>query len=604
MKRECKASNGQRHREVRSAVAIQIFVLFLCVAMLGAAAPTLELAQGGQREGGVVVVPQGRTVTFEMAMSEGDRGEPTVIYPESVKHLRGRGYQSQTMIVQGRMMQTTTYTDAVAFMECGDCTVKLEGKQPQTLAVRVIPREEYDARYAAAQKTRGATLTCVCDKESVFVGEQVHCTVTLTVPQGSGVSDIGTLVVPGCGVEVEKQFERELVRVQGKVCEQYRGVYTVTPHSSGAVTIPPIAAAVEIPVPSRDPFSGGVGFGGLAAFFGEREAATIESAPTKLVVEALPQTSRFITAFGRIESARLALDKRKVLVGEPLKVLLIITGDAKALAQAAFDDLELPAGLTAYRVGVTRDTHVVTAEYILTADLPGEYEIAPQELTYFDGATKRYQSVATAKEFLSVSDSGRQGAQRSVGEQRGGEALRDESQRSERRSDESDNSQQQSSPSSRGGDPVNNASFVAGTHGSLFVSWWFIVLCALLGAVLLFWARVVEIAQWLLLLCGVRKRFNRRWRILNELCAQARIDALAKFFEECCSEWHITRDELFNRIEAVYGSHDRAQCALFFERIDGAAYSEYAVIQPAQRRELAAEALLWFSRITEAEGIV
>ncbi|NLH51209.1 MAG: protein BatD, partial [Myxococcales bacterium] len=169
---------------------------------------------------------------------------------------------------------------------------------------------------------------------------------------------------------------------------------------------------------SRDPFDGM-----FPSFFRERDVAEAQSVPVKINVRPLPaenQPADFAGAVGRMQ-VKAELDRTETPVGEPFTLKLVVAGEGN-VETVRRPTLPLDANLRVYsekdHAEMTPNFDKVTGEKtfeeILIAAAPGEYEIPPIRLPYFDPVAKQYQEAASAPLRIKVTGEAQQGNARQL----------------------------------------------------------------------------------------------------------------------------------------------------------------------------------------------
>jgi hypothetical protein len=192
--------------------------------------------------------------------------------------------------------------------------------------------------------------------------------------------------------------------------------FAVFPTAAGDQTIGPME--MRIHYLKRDRSSRSMDpFGMFPSLLRERDVAEVESEPLTLNVQQLPaagQPPDFAGAVGRLD-IKDEVDRANVPTGEPftLKVTIEGEGDVETVHRPK---LELSPNLHVYsdkdRSEVTPGFDKVTGkkffETILIATAPGDYQIPPLRLPYYDPEAREYKVATTAA--IAVRASGDAGA--------------------------------------------------------------------------------------------------------------------------------------------------------------------------------------------------
>lgn len=169
---------------------------------------------------------------------------------------------------------------------------------------------------------------------------------------------------------------------------------------------------------SRDPFDGM-----FPSFFRERSVTEVTSPPVKIDVRPLPAENRpadFAGAVGRMQ-IRAELDRIEIPVGEPFTMKIVVSGEGN-IETMRRPTLPLDANIRVYsekdRAEMTPNFDKVTGEKIfeeiLIAAAPGEYEIPPVRLPYYDPTERQYKEAATVPLRIKVTGDAQQGNARQL----------------------------------------------------------------------------------------------------------------------------------------------------------------------------------------------
>ncbi len=244
---------------------------------------------------------------------------------------------------------------------------------------------------------------------SVYSGQPVRLDVTLYAAapvNGFTWTDVPSL--PGLWTEdlpVDPSRDRRVVTMNGRQYNAYPVARKlVVPTGSGALTIQPFSAQVQVHRPSRDPFGSFFSLGGYVNIV--RRTAAL-----KLDVKPLPEADRPADFSGAVGSFRMkaTADRTSVELGEAVAVKVTISGEG-SLQSAVAPKLTAPPDVKVYEPKTLDDAmtgadHLgarKTWEWVVVPLAPGTVNIPAPTFAYFDPGTASYRQLRGDLPELSV----------------------------------------------------------------------------------------------------------------------------------------------------------------------------------------------------------
>tara|TARA_Y100000588_G_scaffold395119_1_gene520096 strand:- start:3780 stop:5588 length:1809 start_codon:yes stop_codon:yes gene_type:complete len=168
------------------------------------------------------------------------------------------------------------------------------------------------------------------------------------------------------------------------------------PSKVGTLVIPAMQAVFTI---QQDHFKQGLM--GIFDMFGVHNQKTVQSAPRSVEVISLPESQKYgdVTAIGQFDHISLDVQKNDAEVGEGLVAFVRVRGDGNVDMIKA-PKLQLPNGLRYYEANssiksIQTNYDEKIFEYILQADVAGNFVIPSQTFVYFDPEKKAYKELKT-----------------------------------------------------------------------------------------------------------------------------------------------------------------------------------------------------------------
>ncbi|MBR0187185.1 MAG: protein BatD, partial [Prevotella sp.] len=341
-----------------------------------------------------------------------------------------RSMQSSYQMINGHTSSTSsiTYTYIVAATKNGTYTIPaayvvVDGKKitSKPLTIKVSgsssnSRQNYnngEEERDAGSHISGSDLFIkvtaskkrVYEQEPILLTYKVYTLVHLTHLVGD-MPDLKSFYTQEVDLPQQKSFSVETVNGRPyRTCTWSQ--YVMFPQTTGKLQIPSLTfeGIVEQINRNVDPFE---------AFFnggsGSIEVKKKIVAPgIEIQVDPLPQ--RPATFSGGVGKFNISaqLDKTETKANDPIKLRVIVsgTGNLKLIKEPV---LNLPKDFDKYEPKVTDQTKLTTAglegskiyDILIVPRHQGQYDIPPVEFTYFDTATKRYETVKSEGFHLDV----------------------------------------------------------------------------------------------------------------------------------------------------------------------------------------------------------
>ena len=235
---------------------------------------------------------------------------------------------------------------------------------------------------------------------SVYSGQPVRLDVTLfAAAPVNGFTWTEVPSLPGLWAEdlpVDPGADRKVVTLNGRQYNAYPVARKlVVPTRSGALTIQPFSAQIQMRRSSRDPF---------ASFFSLNNLVNIarRTAPVKLDVKPLPEVGRPAEFSGAVGSFRMksVADRSSLDLGEAVALRVTIEGEG-SLQSATAPKLAAPQDVKVYEPKTSEDVmtgadHLgarKTWEWVIVPLVPGAVKIPGPAFAYFDPASSSYKQL-------------------------------------------------------------------------------------------------------------------------------------------------------------------------------------------------------------------
>ena len=340
--------------------------------------------------------------------------------------------QSSYQIINGHASQSSsvTYTYIVAATKGGSYTIPaaravVDGKQirSNTLTIKVVGSTGNNSRpYTGDEgeevrdmgsRISGSDLFIkvsankkrVFEQEPILLTYKVYTLVQLSQLRGD-MPDLKSFYTQEVDLPQQKSFSLENVNGRPyRTCTWSQ--YVMFPQTTGKLQIPAITFEGIVIQQNRnvDPFE--AFFNGGSGYVEVKKK--IEAPGIEIQVDPLPQRpASFSGGVGKF-NITAQIDKTETKANEPITLRVIVsgTGNLKLIKQPI---VNLPKDFDKYEPKVTDQTKLTTSgiegskiyDMLIVPRHQGQYDIPPVEFTYFDTATKRYETVKSEGFHLDV----------------------------------------------------------------------------------------------------------------------------------------------------------------------------------------------------------
>lgn len=315
-------------------------------------------------------------------------------------HVRRNGFQMN--MVNGAT--STTYSYLVRIDEPGTFTLGpaqiTESNGPlESEPIRILVGSEQKAVESRKNKptaNKSNILRLTCDKETVHVGECIHC--SLTFFTSDPLVSLHSLNEPDqqslTGFTIKNKSEpitgtKMLNGIEHRFAQWNWDLYATRP---GTLVLP--AYAVDYNTQTNNTM-----FGFL---FAANSVKRVYSNTIPLNVHPLPAHRNKPALIGFIDQFTAKIEPAHAHVGQGMALTLAITGQGDFQSCGMLELKGLPADLKWYDSKHHREpvpsnsalsTHVM--EYVIQALNPGTYTLAPQEIFYFDTRERTFKTHKT-----------------------------------------------------------------------------------------------------------------------------------------------------------------------------------------------------------------
>ncbi|MCF7900354.1 BatD family protein [Candidatus Babeliales bacterium] len=315
--------------------------------------------------------------------------EPRVQGIDQFKNSRTQT-SNQVSMINGVTTVQKEYATIVKIDEEGAFTVgpaqiEVDGKIIESKPVTITVSLQENS---ADSEQKEAFSVVKLNKESVFVGEKIECTVRfyyenqairlekIEKPSFQNFSTEG-LVGPVGGKSI----------INGEKYLYLEWKAELYPDKEGELLIPALQSVYSNHATQRNDFFGRLGFGG-------RQEEMIYSNAVKVTVNPLPHHSPAVHGVGVFTECKLSLNNVTATEGEGIVATVTVKGVGN-LAQLKHIDLVLPEGLTYYTSNSSLIEGGKNFEYVVQGIEPGTYTVESQKFTFFNNETHAYQTVAS-----------------------------------------------------------------------------------------------------------------------------------------------------------------------------------------------------------------
>ena len=340
--------------------------------------------------------------------------------------------QSSYQIINGHASQSSsvTYTYIVAATKGGSYTIPaaravVDGKaiRSNALNIKVVGSTGNNSRQYSGEEGEevrdmgsrisgsdlfikvSANKKRVFEQEPILLTYKVYTLVQLSQLRGD-MPDLKSFYTQEVDLPQQKSFSIENVNGRPyRTCTWSQ--YVMFPQTTGKLQIPAITFEGIVIQQNRnvDPFE--AFFNGGSGYVEVKKK--IEAPGIEIQVDPLPQRpASFSGGVGKF-NITAQLDKTETKANEPITLRVIVsgTGNLKLIKQPI---VNLPKDFDKYEPKVTDQTKLTTAgiegskiyDMLIVPRHQGQYDIPPVEFTYFDTATKRYETVKSEGFHLDV----------------------------------------------------------------------------------------------------------------------------------------------------------------------------------------------------------
>ncbi|MBI5507128.1 MAG: protein BatD [Deltaproteobacteria bacterium] len=328
-----------------------------------------------------------------------------------------QGSSTQVQIVNGRMSSSVAHNYVLVAKKAGAFTIgaakiEIDGQvhTSQPFAVRVVAAD------AQPSESRDLYMTAKVSKSEAYVGEQLLYVLKIFQRVQLAQASLEPLEFGGFLLEElgkETSYDATVGGVAYRVTELRRALF---PQEAGTLTVPPARLTASVVVQKRrrgaDPFDGMFG-GQLDDFFGRAatETRTLSTAATAVVVKALPaRPPGFSGAVGAF-TVRSTISNAAPKVGESTTLTIVVGGSGNPqsikepeLALAGFKTYDDKPSVNIDKSGSgLSGTKTFTKALVPLA--PGSLVVPAVRLTFFNPATKAYETAATEPITVNVAPS-------------------------------------------------------------------------------------------------------------------------------------------------------------------------------------------------------
>lgn len=394
---------------------------------------SLLLSTSAQAQSGIQVtasvsetqVFQGERISFSVVISGSDfRNVGRPVVPDQFPGFRLLSLQPSTStnysIVNGVASRSYSYVYALVAETPGNYTfpavsIQVDGENYTTapVAVRVLARSNQSAR-GSSNARPDVFIRVELSEQSPVVGQQISADLVLYFK-----SPLEIVSYQPSSNWVTDGFWKELIsdgsnpRAESVIIdnERYRRAvllkHALFPSRPGNLTIGEARVAVTVRNPGRynDPFSSF--FGGFGT---NQRNIDLVSDPVNVQVRPLPATEyTTIDAVGKFSITR-RLSTPTAMVGEAVEIITEVRGTGN-LALISRPKYEFPEGFEVFtpqeQTSINKESGEIsgvrTFRDVVIVRRPGQFQIEPKTIVYYDPARRRYVNVNLPALILQVS---------------------------------------------------------------------------------------------------------------------------------------------------------------------------------------------------------
>jgi len=295
--------------------------------------------------------------------------------------------------------------DSPGVYTIGPATIVIDGEQltSEVLTVYVGDRQLAKQPRPKKRQEQSAYVTLKLNKKEIFLGEKIVA--TLQFLYSDNTVSLETITEPECeGFSVGKKSgpEVDIRTIDGKEYNVLIWRFELYPTKTGTLTIPAYSADFLIQT-RRDRFAG------LSLFFGPQATRKrVYSNAAQIKVLPLPPHDPPVEAIGSFVGFSARLDPPVAKEGEGMVFSLCLEGEGNLDAIKTPELQGIPHAFKWYDSKNYKIEETTSGkpsqcfEYIIQGLEGGEWEIPPQEFTYFDTKRQTFKTLKTAAINVSV----------------------------------------------------------------------------------------------------------------------------------------------------------------------------------------------------------
>lgn len=305
--------------------------------------------------------------------------------------VRQSGFQMQmvngvTEVVyhyQVRIDTPGTYTIGPAIIKTPTTLI-----ESPSLTLRVASQEAQSASgNTAAHPTTFLRLSV--DKEQVYVGQKVHCTLTFYTNQNNiSVQSIIDPELTHFSATKKQEPTTGSTTLNNGEYKYAQWEWDIYPTRAGNCIIP--AYGADFIIQSSHHFF---------SFLMSSDTKRIYSNAQTIQVQSLPAHDKSAAFIGTLKEVTAKIDPVQAKVGEGLVATISMVGEGNFEKLLSWPLQNIPSDLKWYESKQNKSSSgqhtTFSCEYIIQALAPGTYELPPQEIHYFDPQTHAYASKKT-----------------------------------------------------------------------------------------------------------------------------------------------------------------------------------------------------------------
>lgn len=260
-----------------------------------------------------------------------------------------------------------------------------------------VAQEEkvHEQKKDTAAKASSSFIRLTCDKQEVFVGQKVPCSLTFYTTDPAvtlqGLIEPDAQESSGYTMKNKKGPLTGTQKMNGVEHRYAQWQWDLYPTKAGTVIIPAYAANY-ISQTSGSMFS---------FFLGHAQSKKVYSNSARITVHPLPDTDQKVFFVGTIQDISAKIEPAGAKVGEGMVLTMSLSGEGNFDTFSFLPLSHMPEHSKWYESksfiepSKTPGLSTLNMEYIVQALAPGTYQIPSQEFRYFDIQEHRYKSRTT-----------------------------------------------------------------------------------------------------------------------------------------------------------------------------------------------------------------